>query len=343
MKKNAFLIVFFGIFIAVGFALSVYGLVNLAVYCFADETDATVESAEYQNGDMEVTFSFVYDGETVFATARFYDVKYEDGRLPYYEGKQVVLRVDGKGKVVEFGKKEILALVTGVAFTVAGTGFLYFTVLRKKPLLDIARDYEAAMVDPDEISDATAKYEAVADELTKLPANSVDRKIGEAGVWGGRIRDRFLTFSVWENIVYGALLVVPIIVQCVVPLFYNKQVTTGYAISCALIWLFLYCFFGAVLKACYGLYLKVLVARGKFSEKKLATVERCAFESSVSFQSGEFARTHTVYKKFRVVAEIDGKRSVGYVKGNVPPPRGAVIKVLIRPGKPKKWIVDADK
>lgn len=340
MREKLFLIIFFVAFIAVGFGAGVYGFYKLAEYNFAEKVNATVVAAEYENGDMDVTFSFVRNGETVFTEATIDGVKYENGLLPYYEGKQVEIRVNGKGEAVVFGKTQIIAIVCGVAFVAAGWGFLYFTVLRKRPFTDIAFDYEAAMVDPDGISDATGKYEAVADQLTKLPANSVERQFGEAGVWGRRIRDRFLTFSVWENIVFGALLIVPVILQCVVPLFYDKQVTIGYAISCALIWLFVYCFFGTVFKACYGLYLKVLVARGKFSERKLAVVESCAFESSLSFQSGEFSRTHTVYKKFRVVAKVDGKRSVGYAKGNIPPPRGAVIKVLIRPHKPKRWIID---
>ncbi|MDE7075832.1 MAG: hypothetical protein K2O62_00740, partial [Clostridia bacterium] len=94
------------------------------------------------------------------------------------------------------------------------------------------------------------------------------------------------------------------------------------------------------LKIAYNLYYLILVRLGKFSEKKLAVVEVCAFESSGSFQSGEHSRTHTVFKKFRVIARIDGKRSLGYVKGNVPPPEGAVLKVLIRPNKPKRWIID---
>ncbi|MDE7464644.1 MAG: hypothetical protein K2M48_06400, partial [Clostridiales bacterium] len=105
-------------------------------------------------------------------------------------------------------------------------------------------------------------------------------------------------------------------------------------------WLFAYCILGLLAKGIRYVYFKALARSGRFTEKRHATVVRCAFESSANYQVGEFSRTHTIFKKFRVVATVDGKRSVGFVKGNVPPPRGATLKVLIRPNKPKKWIID---
>lgn len=74
--------------------------------------------------------------------------------------------------------------------------------------------------------------------------------------------------------------------------------------------------------------------------KKLTIVKICAFESEGSFQMGNLSRNHIVFKKFRVVATIDGKHSVVYVLGSVPPQKGFVLKVLIRPHRMRRFIID---
>mgnify|MGYP001060134757 CR=1 FL=1 len=339
-KQIVFLCVFFGLFIVIGLSLLGYGVVRYALYESAERVDATVVSATYRGNVADVTFSFPHNGEEKTAAAHFDNIKLEDGRQPYYEGKVVKIRVGRSGNVMTFALTEKLALITGAAFTAAGTGFLYFTVLRKRNFLDMAREYENAMVPPEELTDATAQYEATADQLTKLPARSVSRMTGEGAVWGKRIADRFRSFTVAENIIACLLLVVPIVLLSIEPLFYGGKVTLSSVLVNTLLWLFVFAFVGMILKAIVSAYYAAAVKCGKFCEKRIATVKQCAFESSLYMQSGEFSRTHTVFKKFRVVAEIDGKRGVGYIKGNVPPPQGARLRVLIRPNKPKRWIID---
>ena len=58
------------------------------------------------------------------------------------------------------------------------------------------------------------------------------------------------------------------------------------------------------------------------SVKKLTIVKICDFESEGSFQMGNSSINHIVFKKFSVMTTIDGKHSVGYVLGSVPPPKG---------------------
>lgn len=340
MKQNIFLFLFFGAFILVGLGLVGYGFARLAIYRLAEPTEATVLSAEYDAKGAIVSFSIERDGKEAIVRARLTDNIYEQGRERYYEGKQVVIRVDGQNRLGQFGKTEIAVLAGGGAFTVAGALFLYFFVGKRRTLPDIAYEYESATVPPQEVSDATAQNEAVADELSRLSQHSLARMSGEAGVWRRRIAARFRTYSVWENVIYGSLLVVPIILLSVYPLFFGKAVTLGRVFWSALEWLFAYCFLGVILKTVVSVYFKILVKCGKFCEKREAKVLCAAFESSGEYSSGEFSRTHTVFKKFRVVAQIDGKRSIGFVKGNLPPAEGTVLKVLIRPNRPKRWIVD---
>lgn len=341
-KQNIFLCVFFGLFIAAGLFLLCFGIVRYALYESAERVDATVVSATYRGDEADVTFSFFHDGEEKTAAAHFENIRLEDGRQPYYEGKVMRIRVNRSGTIATFALTEKLALIGGALFAAAGTGFLYVTVLRKRNFIDMARDYENAMVRPEELTDKTAQYEATADQLTKQGARSLSRMTGESVVWGKRIADRFRSFTVAENIFGLLFLIVPIVLLSMKPLFYGKNVTFFSVLGNALLWLFVYAFVGMIFKAIVSVYYKIAVKRGKFCEKKIAIVTQCAFESSLYMQSGEFSRTHTVFKKFRVVALIDGKRSVGYVKGNVPPPKGAQLRVLIRPCKPKRWIIDPE-
>ena len=339
--QKIFLSLFFGIFLAAGIALMAFGFVKLAKYNFAEEVEATVISAKYNAGEMDVTFEIERGGETVQTAAHYDKVTYgNDGRLPYYEGKQVTIRIDKYGKVMQYGRTEIIMAVGGVLFAAAGAGFGYFTVFRKRNLVDVAYEYEQSMILPEEAQDDTATYEAQADQLSKLPSKSPTRMFGEAGVWKNRIADRFKTYTVLQNIIICTILFVPMILLGIYPLFFGKSISLGGILFGVIAWLFVFCFVGLPLKAIRYLYFKISVKAGKFSEKRLATVKQCAFESALQFQSGEFSRSYVVFKKFRVVADIDGKRSVGYVKGNVPPPKGAVLKVLIRPNRPKNWIID---
>ncbi|MDE6411586.1 MAG: DUF3592 domain-containing protein [Clostridia bacterium] len=342
MKLKSFISVFFGIFILVGMFMTVYGLVTLAKYNYAEEVNATVTSVNYpESGGLDVDFEYLQNGEYVQTSVHYNKVSYKNG-IPYGEGKVVQIRVDDSGKVLQYGTGDILLTVAGFIFMAVGASFIYLFVFRKRSLADIAYDYERAIVSPQEAEGKTAKYEAHADELTRLPQTSVERKIGEAGVWRRRIGDRFKTFSVWENMLFGSLLILPIIILSVLPLFFGKKVSVGSVVGNALAWLFVYCFVGLFFKSLYFLYLRILAKRGRFSEKRLATVKCSAFESSSSFQTGGSSRTYTVSKKFRVVAQIDGKHSVGYVRGNVPPAEGTVIKVLIRPNRPRRWIIDRE-
>ena len=161
-------------------------------------------------------------------------------------------------------------------------------------------------------------------------------------MWGRRMRDRMRAFTVWEHIGCCCWLFLPGIVWGLYPLFWGRSVTFGYVIGSVFSWFFIACILGALLKIIYTAWWKLLVKLGKFSEKKLAVVTCAAFESSAYFQTGEFSRTHTIFKKFRVIATIDGKRSVGFVKGNLPPEKGTVLKVLIRPRRLRRWIIDSN-
>lgn len=332
-SQKRFLIVFFSVFIVAGLGLAIYGFVRLGRYNAAEKVQATVISADFdaEKREMDVVFSFVRDGEEVITKSHFNNIKhYVNGRLPYYEGLQTTVRVNKNNEVVTYGTTEIIVTVSGGAFILAGSGFLYFFVLRKNNLVAMACEYEQAMVNPEELTDEMQRVEAEADQLSKLPARSIERMAGEVRVGKRRFSNRLASFTVAENVIFAVLLV-GATVGCCIYLRSALGIIFG---------LFAFCFAGVILKGFYNLYFLILVKRGKFSEKKLAVVEICAFESEGRFQSGEFSRTHTVFKKFRVIARIDGKRSLGYVKGNVPPPEGAVLKVLIRPNKPKRWIID---
>ena len=322
--------------------MAVWGLVKLAKFNYAEEISATVTSVSRpESGGMDVDFEFLREGEYVQTSKHYNKILLKDGTT-YHEGTEVKIRVDDKNQVLLYETGDIILTVSGFLFMIVGAVFIHLFVFRKRSLADIALDYERAIISPDEAKGETAKYEAYADELTRLPQSSLSRKISEAGVWRNRLRDRIKTFSVWENLLFGSLLILPMIILSVLPLFFGKKIAVGSVIGNAIIWLFIYCFVGLFFKSLYFFYLRILAKRGKFSEKRLATVKCSAFESSSSFQTGGHSRTYTVYKKFRVMAQIDGKRSVGYVKGNVPPAEGTVLKVLIRPSRPKRWIIDRE-
>ncbi|MCM1289194.1 MAG: hypothetical protein NC132_00840 [Corallococcus sp.] len=333
------LICIFCIFILVGLGLAAYGFTKLAQFNFAEQFQATVVSAQYNAGEMDVTFIFTRNSESIQTNAHFYDIRYENGRLPYYEGQNTIIRVDGSNKILQFGKREIIVTVAGFVFAAVGIGFIFF-MLRKKQNFDIACDYKRAIVASGNEIDETVNYEADAEILTHLPQTSANRKVKEIEIWKKRIKDRFKVFTLRENLLYGSLLILPMIIISILPVFNNKTVTFGYIICSVLIWLFVYCFAGTMLKIIRSAYYKLLVKRGKFNEKRYATVVCSAFESSSQIESGDFSPTYTLAKKFRVIALIDGKRSVGYVKGVVPPMQGTVLKVLIRKNRTNRWIID---
>ena len=332
-KGKWFYGIFFSIFIIAGSGLMIFGFVKLAQYNSAKEIVATVISAEcdYEKREMDVSFGFEIKGEYFTADAHFTDIEYKDGRLPYYEGKQTKIHINGKNQIVTYGKKEIIATVGGGLFFSFGIGFLYFFVLKRNNLFDMAYEYENAMVSPEELSDSTAKYEAKADELSKLPKYNTERMVGEVTVAKSRFSDRLKSFTVTEHVICAVIL------AGLIALFWTVFNLGAFGIFCGL---FTFAFGGLLLKALYGAYIKILVKLGKFSVKKFATVNICAFESAGSFQTGSLSRNHIIFKKFRVVATIDGKRSVGYVKGNVPPPQGCTLKVLVRPHKLGRFIID---
>lgn len=309
--------------------MAIYGFVRLGQYNAAEEVQATVVSCEYyfEKKEMDVVVEFERGGETVSAKGHYTNVK----TLPYHKGQQITAHINKNNQIVTYDTTDIVVTVGGGAFILAGSGFLYFCVLRKNNFIDMAYAYEQAMVNPEELTDEMQRVEAEADQLTKLPAHSIERMAGEVKVGKRRFSNRLATFTVAENVIFSILLVGVIVACCI----YLRSVFWGIIFG-----LFAFAFGLLPFKIAYNLYFLILVKRGKFSEKKLAVVEVCAFESSGSFQSGELSRTHTVFKKFRVIARIDGKRSLGYVKGNVPPPQGAVLKVLIRPNKQKRWIID---
>lgn len=204
--------VFLSLFIVTGLGVGCYGFARLGIYNAAQKVTATVVSAEYryEREEADVTFLFEHAGSLVQKSARMKDVKLSaDGLYPYSEGREAEIRVNGAGEVVQFGKTEILAIVTGCAFVIAGTGFLYFAILRKPSMLDYAYEYERAIVSPDELTDKTAKYEARMDELTRLGSYSPERMAGEAGVWGNRIKDRFKTYRVWQHVLIACYFILP--------------------------------------------------------------------------------------------------------------------------------------
>jgi len=344
MKGKIFYGIFFGIFIIVGLGCAIYGLVRLGIYNAAERVSATVISAEYDFSRGEADVSFVYgrDGTETEGRMRFRGkIKYDDdGRLPYYEGKQIEVRLNRTGEAVIFGGTEIAALVTGSLFVIAGSIFMYWGVLRKRTMFDIAYDYDQAIVYPEEVTDNTQKYEAQADKLTRLPQKSLARMAGEASIWRKRIRDRFCTYTVWQHLLIIAYFLLVMLAFGLYPLFFGKTVTVGFVISNAIFGFFAACLMGAIGKLFYNLCWKISIKRGRFSQKVQAVVVRCAFESSGEIALGEFSRTYTLFKNFKVVALVNGKRSVGYVKGNLPPEKGTVLKVLIRPNRYGRWVID---
>ncbi len=325
--------IFFSLFIIVGLCLLIFGFVKLAQFKLAKVVDATVITAEYdyENNQINVSFEYEINGEYFTTSQKFTEIKYLDGKLPYYEGLNTKIHINDKNQVVLYGKNEIIITIGGALFFFVGFGFLYFFILRKKSFFDIAYDYEKAMVSPNAISDKVAKYEAIADELSKLPANNTKRIIGESNVWKNRIIDRVKSFTIIQNIVLSLILIGIILVYWIVLNF------GAFGIFCGL---FTFGFGGLLLKGIYNFYIKILVKLGKFSKKKLATIKICVFESEASYQTSDLSRKYTIFKKFRVVATIDGKRSVGYIYGNVPPPKDSVIKVLVRPHNIRKFIID---
>lgn len=345
MKEKFVYGFFFGIFIIVGLGCAIYGFVRLGIYNATERVSATVISAEYDftRDEADVTFVYERDGTLVEGNVIFREkIKYEDGRLPYYEGKQIEIRLNQTGEVVTFSGVEIVAIITGCLFFVVGIIFLYWGVLRKRTLFDIAYDYEQAIISPDEVTDDTQRYEARADELTRLSQKSPARMVGEMGVWVKRMQDRFHTYTIWQHLLMVSYFLFVMFAFGVYPLFFGRTVTAGFVISNAIFGFFTACLLGAIGKIFYNLYWRLLITHGKFSQKAQAVVVRCAFESSGEISSGDFSRTHTVFKKFKVVALVNGKRSVGYVKGNLPPERGTILKVLIRPNRYGHWIIHKD-
>ena len=345
-KKINFISVFFSLFIIVGRARFIWGIVRTFDYFLAKETPATVLSAEYRHEKNEAEIVFLYEVDGAFQTAEWKldKIKYnKQGRLPYYEGDEVVLHINGSGKIVQFDTVTILCLVTGGAFTLAGGGFLYFCCIRKQNILDAVYDYELAMIPPEDALDEMGRVEAYADELSKLPQTSLENKIGLTRVWWKRLGGRLKTFTVWQHVLfflYFALCVAAFAVwtatsvrEYTVPMFF-ADLLCGFFAGVIL---------GAIGKLLYHLLFKVQIKRGKFCEKQIATVEHCAFESESSIMGSEMGRKYIVRKKFRVIARVNGKRSVGYVYGNVPPPQGAKLRVLVRVNKYGRFILDIPK
>ncbi|MDE6059409.1 MAG: hypothetical protein K2G44_05145 [Clostridia bacterium] len=341
--KINFITVFFSVFIAAGLALLIWGLVRTFDFLLATETPATVISTEYnhESREAEIVFSYEEDGAIKTAKLKIDEFKYnQEGRLPYYEGDETVIRLSGAGEVVQFTTATILLLVGGGAFTLAGGGFLYFCCIRKHGIFDAVYDYELAMIPPEEALDETGKTEAYADELAKLPQSSWENKAGLARVWKRRLGDRLKTFTVWQHILFVLYFLLCAAAFVVWTALSVRKYTVGMAfldLSCGF---FAGVLLGAIGKAVYSLYFKILFKCGKFCEKQIATVECCAFESESSVMGSELGRKYIANKKFRVVARVNGKRSVGYVYGNVPPPQGAKLRVLVRKKHYGRFVLD---
>lgn len=345
IKKNVVWFVFLSVFVLVGFTVLVFGLVRTGVYLNAEIKPATVLSAEYGAGEtVTVEFEYIKDGAPVKVTAEFEDVALfdEQGRRPYYEGKEVDLRLNKSGEVVQFTKLEILMLVCGSAFLLAGCLFIYFMFLRNPSAIELAYSYEQAMVSPEEYTDETQKTEAYADELSKLPQKSLENLSGQTKVWRRRLGDRLKTFTPLQNIMFAVVALLPPLAYDIYRAVIGGKFRFGAFVIDLFIWVFCICILGFMLKLIYYFILNGEVRAGKYNTKKTAKVIFCAFESESSFSSGEFDRVHIVNRKFRVVAEIDGKRSVGYVYGNVPPPKGAVLRVLVRAKNSRRFVIDRD-
>lgn len=323
---------FFSLFIIVGLGLLIFGFVKLTIYKLAKEIDATVISTDcnYEKRKMKVLFEFESNGK-YFTTSEYFDIKYENGQLLYYEGLQTKIHISNNNQIVTYGKKEIIVTIGGGLFFLSGIIFLYYFILQKRNLFDIAYDYEKAMVNPNDISDDTAKIEALADEMSKLPTYHVNRMVCETKIWKNRLSNRLRSFTIAENIIFSLILLGLIV------LFWTVFQLGVFGIFFGL---FTFAFGGLLLKSLYGIYIKFLVKLGRFSEKKIAIVNLCVFESEGSFQTGNLSCNHIVFKKFRVVATIEKKRSIGYVYGNVAPPANCVLKVLVRPHKLGRFIVD---
>lgn len=346
MKVKIVYLIFFGIFIIAGLGCATYGFVRLGIYNAAERVAATVVSAECDFTRNEIDVSFVYEKDGMQTNGRMCyrgKIKYDDyGRLPYYEGKQIEVRLNRAGETVTFGEAEIAAIVVGILFAATGSIFTYWGVLRKYTMFDIAYDYEQAIVLPEDVTDETQKYEAQADMLSRLPQKSPTRMVEETSVSWKRIRDRFCSYTVWQHLLIVLYFLLVMFAFGLYPLLFGKTVTVGFVISNAIFGFFVACLLGAIGKFFYNLCRRISIKRGRFSQKAQAVVVRCAFEASGEISSGDFSRTHTLFKKFKVVALVNGKRSVGYVKGNIPPEKGTVLKVLIRPNRYGCWVIDKD-
>lgn len=343
IKRDLFWFIFLLVFDLVGITVLIFGLVRVGLYLNADITSASVISAEYGAGETAtVEFEYLKDGQPVKVTAKFEDVSPFDkqGRRPYYEGKEVNLHLSKSGKILQFTKLETLMLICGASFVLAGSGFIYFLYLRKPSAIDLVISYEQAMVSPEVYADETQKNEARADELSKLRRNSVENFSGSLQVWRRRMGDRLKTFTPLHRFVFAFIAIAP-------PLAYNiyRAVKTGkfkFGVFVAelFIWVFLACIIGFILKFLLFAFLKAEVKAGRYNVKKTAKIKACAFESEAYFANGDLRSIHIIGRKFRVVAEIDGKRSVGYVYGNVPPPKGAILNVLVRKRNLRRFIID---
>lgn len=78
-----------------------FSIVKFSQYKLAREIDATVISAEYhiEKKILEVSFEFESNGEFYTAKADFSDIKYIDGKLPYYVGLQTKIHVNDKNQI----------------------------------------------------------------------------------------------------------------------------------------------------------------------------------------------------------------------------------------------------
>ncbi|MDE6372989.1 MAG: hypothetical protein K2L72_00650, partial [Clostridia bacterium] len=136
--QAVFLIIFFGLFIAAGIMLSSFGFVRLAKYNYAERVEATVISIEnVEDGGLDVTFGYERNGE-IFETRTHYANLNEVGSSNLLNGKTFTVRIDGNNNVVKFGTAQIVAIIGGVAFTAVGAASLYFFILRKRTVLDVA-------------------------------------------------------------------------------------------------------------------------------------------------------------------------------------------------------------
>lgn len=332
------------------------GLVRFANFNMAREVQATIVKVDNliveSESAVDVVYEYEVDGELIQSKKRYRDSKTinSDGSLVYYEGKDVTIRVskNDASKIVVFSTAEILAIVFGAVFDIVAMVLLYFGFLRKPSVVALIEDYNKAIYEERNVgSDDSRINEARADELNKLSPYSVKHKLGMFGVWKKRLSDNFKTTPlIWHIfcvLYFVALVVWGIIDEVVLHTYKGFGLLLSNIFISLIIGLLVFAIVGMICKLIFNLWLSLTIKTGKFTEEAVGEVLLTSFSSEHIVNFGEFGKNNVLKRTHKVILNIDGKKSVGYVSGLLPPPKGTKLKVLVKPNSFKRFILDIEK